>query len=298
MKYYSLEYVGYKPAIRINLGDDIQSIAAVRLMPKISGYVSRDALNLVAEPSIVAMNGFFLDSKNWPPSDKVIPIAFGFHISKKSEAQIISLEGLKFLKKFEPIGCRDKESAEKLISKGIAAYYSKCPTLTFDRREDEPNQKQVFIVGLSSKLKSIIPEALTRESIYVNQSKISLPFITGKVRREMANNLLESYRTRATLVITSRIHCAMPCIAMGIPVIFLYEASKKNDYRVKIINDLVGINYINEGTLLIPGAKKIIASKIDWQPKPLQIEDMKKEIKKSFQNAIIKAEENYIKYFS
>ncbi len=32
--------------------------------------------------------------------------------------------------------------------------------------------------------------------------------------------LAEDY-TRAKLVITSRIHCALPCLAMGIPVIFV-----------------------------------------------------------------------------
>ena len=36
----------------------------------------------------------------------------------------------------------------------------------------------------------------------------------------MAENLLNKY-ARAKLVITSRIHCALPCLALGTPVIFI-----------------------------------------------------------------------------
>ncbi|HEY0092602.1 MAG TPA: polysaccharide pyruvyl transferase family protein, partial [Flavobacterium sp.] len=36
----------------------------------------------------------------------------------------------------------------------------------------------------------------------------------------MAEDLLNKY-ARAKLVITSRIHCALPCLAMGTPVIFV-----------------------------------------------------------------------------
>ena len=36
----------------------------------------------------------------------------------------------------------------------------------------------------------------------------------------MAESLLKKY-ARAKLVITSRIHCALPCLAMGTPVIFV-----------------------------------------------------------------------------
>ncbi|WP_073095483.1 polysaccharide pyruvyl transferase family protein [Cyclobacterium lianum] len=43
------------------------------------------------------------------------------------------------------------------------------------------------------------------------------------------------YKRYATLVVTSRLHCALPCIAMGIPVIFF---GNPLDYRVSIIGEL------------------------------------------------------------
>lgn len=40
---------------------------------------------------------------------------------------------------------------------------------------------------------------------------------------QYARYVLERYRTQAKLVITSKIHVAMPCIALGIPVIFIVD---------------------------------------------------------------------------
>ena len=53
---------------------------------------------------------------------------------------------------------------------------------------------------------------------------------------QTAFELLEIYRTQAKAVITSRIHCALPCAAMGVPVLYTGPV----DYRTKIIHE-VGI---------------------------------------------------------
>ena len=37
------------------------------------------------------------------------------------------------------------------------------------------------------------------------------------------------------MVITSKLHCAMPCLAMGIPVVFI---GKPDDYRTQILRDM------------------------------------------------------------
>ena len=42
-----------------NLGDDIQSLAVSRLLPRVDGHVCREALNSVETDCIVPMNGFF-----------------------------------------------------------------------------------------------------------------------------------------------------------------------------------------------------------------------------------------------
>lgn len=297
MKIFTLAYTGYKLDYRINLGDEIQTIAAARLLPKIDGSVSREALNKVTEPCIVSLNGFFMDSDNWPPSDQVVPIPFAFHISKKYEKNICSPAGLAYLKQYMPIGCRDKGTVKILQKHGVDAYYSKCVTLTLARREQEPANGKVYIVGVTDSLQRVIPEAIRKEAIYVNQSKVELPQVPTALKQDLANHLLENYKANASLVITSRIHCAMPCIAMGIPVLFLISSKKKSDYRVHLIEDIIGIHYINEALLFASITQNYYRKKINWNPKAADIEQEKEVIKTGYLKALSKAQADYSKRF-
>ncbi len=52
----------------------------------------------------------------------------------------------------------------------------------------------------------------------------------------IAADLLDYYRNVGDYVITSKIHCAMPCYAMGIPTIFCGNA----DYRTDAVN-MIGL---------------------------------------------------------
>ena len=298
MKTLALAYTGYKLDYRINLGDEIQTIAASRLLPAVDGYVSRESLNQVQEPCIVSMNGFFMDSPNWPPSEFVVPIPIAFHISRKYEQRICSPEGLAYLNQHAPIGCRDRGTLKILEQHGVDAYYSKCLTLTLARREKPPSDGKIIIAGVTDTLQKVIPEHLRKNAIYINQSKVELPKVPGEKRRELAEHLLDYYKENAALVITSRIHCAMPCIAMGIPVVFLFNSNKKSDYRVHIIEDLVGINYVNESLLFSKTIAKHYSKKINWNPNPIDLESEKQVIKDRFAEAYARAKAQYQKKFS
>lgn len=175
----------------------------------------------------------------------------------------------------------------KLLKKyGVEAYYSRCATLTFEKRETEPLSPKVFIVGLTRNERHIIPPDIRKDAIVVEQSKISLPGISSELRHQLASHVLEQYRTRAELVITSKIHCAMPCIAMGIPVVFLYDKSKADDYRVKIIEDLIGINYVSTRSIFGLAYKYIDRKRINWRPAVVDIEDLKNQIRSDVRDRI------------
>ncbi|GGD00797.1 polysaccharide pyruvyl transferase family protein [Halopseudomonas salina] len=265
-----------------NLGDDIQSLAVSRLLPKVDGYVCREALNHVDTECVVPMNGFFMNTDNWPPSAKVYPVFFAFHVRPESQKHIFTPAGIDYLKKWAPIGCRDQGTLALMQAHGIDAYYSKCVTLTLPRRETTPENGQVFLAGLSDTAKHALPRSLRKEAIVVDQAKIRLPITDSKLKLMLAEELLKQYRDRARLVVTSKIHCAMPCIAMGIPVVFLYDKNKQDDYRVKIINDLVGINYVYEHGPAARIRNHALSNRIDWSPAPLNIEEMKDDIRQKF----------------
>ena len=76
-----------------------------------------------------------------------------------------------------------------------------------------------------------------------------------------AKKVLEKYYNEAKLVITSRIHSAMPCIAMGIPVIFIHP--KLKDSRLDVLDGI------------IPKYSPNDKYAINWNPKAPNIEKMK-----------------------
>ena len=87
-----------------NIGDDIQSLAAIDLLRQngISEYgcVEREALNHYdGEPIALIMNGWFLHNpKNFPPSDKIKPLFISFHC----EHEEVIKEHRKYFQKHNP----------------------------------------------------------------------------------------------------------------------------------------------------------------------------------------------------
>jgi hypothetical protein len=68
-------------------------------------------------------------------------------------------------------------------------------------------------------ISNFIDADLLKKAIYVNQEPAANTY-TNEEKFAMAEDLLHKY-AKAKLVITSRIHCALPCLAMGTPVIFI-----------------------------------------------------------------------------
>lgn len=285
-KYCALEYTGSVFERFFNLGDDIQTLAVSALLPGVDGYVSREALDQVAEPCVIPLNGFFMNTDHWPPSPAVKPVFFAFHVAPHAQKAICSDAGIAYLKQWQPIGCRDRGTMEVLASHGVEVYYSRCVTLTMPRREAPPQNGEIFMVGVGKKARYAIPKQIRRQAITVDQAKVRLPITNTALKLALATELLTQYRTRAKLVITSKIHCAMPCIAMGIPVVFLYDDTKRADYRVKIIADLIDIHYVKESGVAAPITNTRLGRKINWSPEPVDIEALKSEIRDGFQAAL------------
>lgn len=280
-----LDYTGNVFADSFNLGDDIQTLAVSRLLPHVDGYVCREALDRVETHCTVPLNGYFMNTPHWPPSAAVRPVFYAFHLAAEAQRWLCSAESLAYLRRWQPIGCRDRGTQALLEAHGVQAYYSRCLTLTLPRREHEPENGQVFMVGLSAAARQAIPRSLRRGAVCVDQARVRLPVGDGALKRGLASELLAQYRQRARLVITSKIHCAMPCIAMGIPVVFLYDARRRDDYRVQLIDELVGIHYVHQHGPLARLRNRWLGRRIDWSPAALDIEALKQQIIAGFNEA-------------
>jgi hypothetical protein len=253
MKYGLLTYDENKRFF--NVGDNIQSLAAKQYLPQVDEFINREKLaDYKGDEVQLIMNGWFThNTTNWVPSDKIKPLFVSFHMNNTAAPQMLSEKGIAYLKKHEPIGCRDKFTVTTLQEKGIDAYFSGCLTLTLDtykvadsERGDDiyivdplynyPRSEKVFYdlkrtiksvldgkvfqLGKKEKhLRKFISDDLLRSAHFINQEPKANTY-TDIEKFAMAEDLLHKY-AKAKLVITSRIHCALPCLAMGTPVIFI-----------------------------------------------------------------------------
>ncbi|MGB1269887.1 MAG: polysaccharide pyruvyl transferase family protein [Flavobacteriaceae bacterium] len=256
MKYGLLKYWEKET----NIGDYIQSIAAKQFLPRVDEYVYRDQLHNVKSNLNVIMNGWFMhETQNWPPNNSLIPKFVSFHISDHVVNALTNSKSIEYYKKHEPIGCRDYHTQKILEGKGIKAYFSGCLTLTLKKEnfllnkstgiifsdilqhKDDAEERsflwkikhphKIIINGLKNTFKSIkaystrhqtitklIPKDIIAKAKLVSNQNTKIQGQTAKFSE--AERLLKIY-ANAELVVTSRIHVALPCLAFGTPVIFI-----------------------------------------------------------------------------
>ena len=201
-------------------------------------------------------------------SSQIIPVYLGISIIHASV-----VEGLR-MKNFQPIGCRDYHTMKELQKIGIEAYMGGCLTITFPRmKEIAQDDKKVFIVDVSDRVLEKIPDNIKENAKYVTH----MYYDDECGGREKAKTIYNDYKN-ARLVITSRIHCAQPCLAYGIPVIFICEVKS---FRYDVIRQFLPIyEYEDMDT-------------IDWNPAPVELETQKK---KMLDNAAQRVSEMFNKY--
>ena len=276
---------------RKNIGDYIQSVAQEQYWDKIDCYVEREKLAsfLSKEKVNLIMNGWFMwNAKQFPPSDSINPFFISFHISPSVAPNLLTPTTIEYLKRYEPIGCRDWGTKELLEHHGIECYFSGCLTLTLNLKysSDTPSTQIViadpyFEIGGSKNFSTIKRVGILLKESVLNFYKISrlrklycngreyAKGVKGVIRQWIeATSLYYTYSSfldddvllnahyvshiidqtgldesdkmnlakyyirmysSAKLVITSRIHAALPCLALDTPVVFCSTENLANN---------------------------------------------------------------------
>ena len=213
-----------------NLGDHIQVIASKGLLERFgilpSVHIDHDddittCKEVSGEgPIALLINGWFkTNGGQWPPHPRIIPLFLGFHIRLPKCPELLSPEALRYYKRHAPLGCRDPYTKELLEAQGIESFASQCLSLTFPRRHNASvNREAVLVVSRDERILKVIPADLGRIS-FVSHYSDSFEYEPNERR---ARALLGSYRKNAKLIVTTLLHCALPAIAMGIPVVVFY----------------------------------------------------------------------------
>ena len=255
-----------------NLGDFIQSLAAKQVLNKSKILeIDRDELHdYKGQKAALVMNGWFMKKpENWPPSDQIEPLFLSFHLNPTAEKEMLSDKGIIYFKKNQPIGCRDHYTQKLLTRFGIETYFSACLTLCL-KREDfvSKNTKRegIYVISPLERLNPVseeVPKGFLRqlvqkikkpikrkqfhsaikkldiflqsqsEKVYHSSQLVDSKGFNEKERIEKAKLQLKNIAS-AKLVITSRIHTALPAVAYGTPVLFLSDGLEHPNQKSRL----------------------------------------------------------------
>lgn len=211
---------------RINIGDNIQSMAIDRLF-RYAGIPQDDILECsyfdsenISEPCCLIVQGHFSRHYNmgFMKNPNICPIFIGFALM---DSYLLGEEA-DYIRKYEPILCRDEFTKNVLKKYGIKAYISGCLSLTFEKRKNVSlTEGKYYFVDIKEKFLKNLPEKVRDNSIFTSQN-IAVNYVNEKVMEEgelLAKKQLAEYYQNAKMIITSKLHCMCPSIGMGIPTI-------------------------------------------------------------------------------
>lgn len=213
-----------------NLGDHIQTLAILQHL-KVQKLVFRDHRH--NEPHLTLVANGWMTHGQFPSDHDFAKIVYaGVHIAPKirGEQLIQSLRGLL-------VGARDPETAAYLTAHGVSSTLCRCPTLTFPRYTGI--REGVYCVDLEEKLYQRVCRQyshlgavtrLTHDLPRVKPAEFNMDTAMQELNR--AHDMLCLYE-KARLVVTHRIHVALPCLAFGTPVM----CSGGDDPRFSVLNE-------------------------------------------------------------
>lgn len=230
-----------------NLGDEIQSLAARQFLPRVDFTVDREALSSleIEEPATLILNGWFMHHpENFPPPANIRPLLTSMHISQDASLEneqgvlphqhLLSGERAEYFRRWGPVGGRDWHTVALLKRHGIPAFWSGCLTLTLTLLQPAPRRENVvYAVDLTD---AMFEHLQARSRTPVQRISHLFPTFDSQVKFDLAQELVHRY-SRAKAVVTTRLHCALPCLAIGTPVLFIEAA--KDRYRFDGLRDLM-----------------------------------------------------------
>jgi len=247
----------------INIGDDVQTLAMMELVQRVARdievvLVDREHLN---EDSVslldgLIVSGWFMDHpSNWPPNNKNI-LYVSFHVNSQNGTSDIlqSKHAANDYLHATPIGCRDIGTLRRFKSIGLEAYFSGCATLTIEPTARKLHEGKILAIDPFYKvendseyqnwqLKNLLsPEDFGRCTLTSNDSK-QLSSLSSEARLKNTKAYLQQIQD-SDYILTSRIHAALPAVALGTPVFFIdagYDRNEKHRDRFEGLINLFNV---------------------------------------------------------
>jgi predicted O-methyltransferase YrrM len=160
----------------------------------------------------------------WPMADNVSALIFSFHLAAP---ELLSRPTLDWLKRFEPVGCRDWNTVGWLLNQGIQAFFTGCVTTTVSLRRPSTRVGPIAV--------DIREDRRPTDSLPITHAESWLRVAKFDTAMRHCLERVQLYCC-AKSVITSRLHCYLPCRALHTPVELVGPHSA--DLRLQGLADL------------------------------------------------------------
>lgn len=248
-----------------NIGDDIQTYAAEQFVPKVDYIIERENISnfksMNEEPVAVIMNAWWLWKKwNWPPSKYIVPKLISMHITDFTvtnwgtplKYEFLKGIGKDYLNAYGPVGARDNDTVKILKKYKIQTFFSGCLTLTLPKQKRKRTKKYICLVDVDDDIENYVRELLKDKNIIIkiitHDLSVDNEKLSWKKRKENVEELLTIYQN-SRLVITSRLHALLPCLAMEVPTLLIRDDIKNSrfDPYINLSHHLTKKQFLKNG---------------------------------------------------
>lgn len=219
-----------------DLGEEIQNVAARRFLPRVDHRIDREGMHQFGSATtgkvwVIASGDYLRRPENWPPSQYIRPLWIAMHIAPirgersglAPQETMLTHPAVKCLKGYGPVGARDAHTLDLLRNAGVESYLSGCLTLTLERPSVAREDDLIVLNDVPEQVSELIRQQTSKRVLEASHVD---PTGDGEARLARAEELLQLY-ARAGCVITTRLHCALPCLAFGTPVLLLDSAANR-----------------------------------------------------------------------
>lgn len=267
----------------VNMGDKLQFLSIDYIYNQMN--IPADEIIKIESKQVQTYNGeeylllpinfslfssIFMGGERISISSKIIPVYIGAYIGYYEE-RYFNDYNLNYLRRYAPIGCRDERTMQILRGWGVEAYLSGCVTHLLPFSGVKGNT--VFFVDVPYEVKNYIPDDILSGGEFLSNQFYYPTDIPRGNAEKMIQEQYKKFRDEACLVVTSRLHVASPCVAMGIPVILVKE---NVDSRFSWLDKY------------IPLYDKSKWDQINWHPEPIKYEAQKAKMMEAAMNRISK----------
>ena len=289
-KYGLLSYAKNVNLAPGNIGDEVQSLASAHFIPQVDHFVHRNVAKAVPVTNCTIIGNAYWPANSiitsvipYRPSVNLIPVSMHLSHGRGKGWSIQSV-----FKRYSLVGARDTDTLKILKDNNIPAIFSGCLTLFFINPDsDRQRSDEVYIVDVHQEVLNLLPPDILKKSIEIGYFPPAKPDYyppTNQNNFKRAAHLIKMYAS-AKVVITQRIHVALPCVALGTPVIFINSkrlfGATRNTPTPRVTGLLPLFHTIDFQKLSMPEAKQKLRQ-FNWSsPPPNPNADLKEELKRN-----------------